>query len=229
MGNESYGDIRTLTPEEHWAHFHKAWVALKSYTYLGKATPFMDLGVDRETMPLRHDMRNSTGGVMAAPLCIASPEPWWRDDECVPAPVTMSYAVLDPAHDVRRVEVLREVISIGRQMGFTRSRIVDADDHSRVIALSSGSGVSLGDVPPGFTPVANPVRRRAADRQGHAGVVVAALGTPSRSDQHRARSRRDRRARTGHRQHRLSGAPVDRDDGQARLSRSVRRPSHSDR
>lgn len=157
MGNESYGDIRTLTPEEHWAHFAKSWVALQSYTYLGKGTPVLDTGVERETMPLRHDMRNSTGGIMAAPLCIASPEPWWRDDECVPAPVTMSYCILDPAHDVRRIEVLREVISIGRQMGFSRSRIVDADDHGRVIAISTGSGVSLGDVPPGFEPVDNPV------------------------------------------------------------------------
>jgi hypothetical protein len=156
-GNESYGDIRTLTPEEHWHHFEKSWIALQSYTYLGKGTPFLDVGVDRETMPLRHDMRNSTGGVMAAPLCIACPEPWWRDDECVPAPVTMSYAILDPARDVQRVEVLREVISVGRQMGFSRSRIVDADDHSRVIAVSTGSGVSLGDVPPGFYLVDNPV------------------------------------------------------------------------
>jgi hypothetical protein len=157
MGNESYGDIRTLTAEEHWKHFEQSWVALQSYTYLGKGTPFLDTGVEREIMPLRHDMRNSTGGVMAAPLCIASPEPWWRDDECVPAPVTMAYDILDPAHDVRRIEVLREVVSIGRQMGFSRARIVDADDHERVIAMSSGSGVSLGDVPPGFFLVDNPV------------------------------------------------------------------------
>ena len=158
MRNESLGDIRQVSPEEHWAHFARAWVALQTYTYLGKRTPYMDAGVERETMPLRHDMRNATGGVMAAPLCIAAPEPWWRDDECVPAPVTMTYQVLDPARDVRRVEVLRSVVSIGRQMGFTRSRIVDADHPERVIALSSGSGVSLGDVPPGFTPVENPVR-----------------------------------------------------------------------
>ena len=67
MANESYGDIRTLTPDEHWAHFAKSWRALQSYTYLGKTTPVMDAGVEREMMPLRHDMRNSTGGVMAAP------------------------------------------------------------------------------------------------------------------------------------------------------------------
>ena len=157
MGNESYGDIRQMSPDEHWQHFARSWRALQSYTYLGKRTPYMDAGVERETMPLRSDMRNSTGGIMAAPLCIVAPEPWWRDDQCVPAPVTMSYQVLDTAHGVRRLETLREVVNIGRQLGFTRSRVVDADDHSRVIALTTGSGVSLGDVPPGFFAVDNPV------------------------------------------------------------------------
>jgi hypothetical protein len=76
----------------------------------------MDAGVERETMPLRHDMRNSTGGIMAAPLCIAAPEPWWLDDECVPAPVTMSYEILDPARDVKRVEVLRSLHPIRRSI-----------------------------------------------------------------------------------------------------------------
>ncbi|MGD9701057.1 MAG: hypothetical protein AB7Q42_03790 [Acidimicrobiia bacterium] len=157
MAHNGIGDIREKSPAEHWAHFEQAWTKLLSYRYLGKGTPHLDRGVTREVMPLRHDMRNSTGGVMAAPLCIASPEPWWRDDECVPAPVTMSYDILDPARDVRQVEVVREVISIGRQMGFSRARIVDADDPGRVIAISTGSGVSLGDVPPGFEPVDNPV------------------------------------------------------------------------
>ena len=49
MGNEAYGDIRTMSPEEHWTHFEKSWVALQSYTYLGKGTPFLDIGVERET------------------------------------------------------------------------------------------------------------------------------------------------------------------------------------
>jgi acyl-coenzyme A thioesterase PaaI-like protein len=153
----SHGDIRTVTPEEHWQHFEKTWQALKTYTYLGKTSPFLDVGVTREEMPFRHDMRNSTGGITAAPLCVLAPEPWWRDDECVPAPVTMTYEVLDPGADVTRLECLRDVISVGRTMGYSRSRIVDAADHSRVIAISTGSGASLGDVPPGFYLVDNPV------------------------------------------------------------------------
>jgi acyl-coenzyme A thioesterase PaaI-like protein len=157
----SHGDIRTVSPEEHWRHFEKTWQALKTYTYLGKTSPFLDAGVTKEQMPLRHDMRNSTGGITAGPLCVLAPEPWWRDDECVPAPVTMTYEVLDPAKDVTRLECLRDVISVGRTMGYSRSRIVDADDHSRVIAISTGSGASLGDVPPGFYAVDNPVNEAA--------------------------------------------------------------------
>ncbi|GAD48800.1 hypothetical protein NT2_04_02120 [Caenibius tardaugens NBRC 16725] len=151
------GDIRHIPPEKHWAHFARSWKALKTYTYLGKETPYIDAGVVEETMPLRHDMRNAGGGIMVAPLCILAPEPYWRDDACVPAPVSMSYQIVDPAHDVTRLLVQRDVIHVGRQMGFSRSRIVDYHNHDRIIAVACGSGVSLGDVPPGFEPVDNPL------------------------------------------------------------------------
>ena len=68
-------------------------------------------------MPLRSDMRNSTGGITAGPLRILAPEPDWLDDECVPAPVTMTYTIVDPAYDVARLETVREVISVGRCHG----------------------------------------------------------------------------------------------------------------
>ena len=149
-------DIRNAAPEEHWEQFETAWTALLTYRYLGKLTPGLDAGVELETMPLRHDMRNSTGGVMAAPLCIACPEPYWNDDECVPAPVVMSYEILDPARDVRQVVMSREVIHLGRTMGFSRSRIVDADNPDRLIAVSTGTGVSLGAVPDNYEKIDNP-------------------------------------------------------------------------
>lgn len=157
MTTSNFGDIRSTTPEEHWHHFAKTWRALETYTYLGKTTPYLDAGVTTEAMPLRHDMRNSTGGITAAPLCVLAPEPYWRDDECVPAPVTMTYEILDPGHDVKRLECLRDVISVGRTLGYSRSRVVDAADPTRVIAISTGSGANLGNVPPGFYPVENPV------------------------------------------------------------------------
>lgn len=149
-------DIRSADSERHWDEFADAWNALLTYRYLGKVSPGIDAGVDIETMPLRHDMRNPTGGVLASPMVVAAPEPYWLDDDCVPAPVVMSYEILDPARDVTRVEVRREVIHLGRTMGFSRSAVVDAADPGRVIAVSSGTGVSLGDVPSGFEPVDNP-------------------------------------------------------------------------
>lgn len=148
-------DIRR-SPEDHWAQFNKAWTGLLTYRYFGKLTPDLDANVEREEMPLRHDMRNAAGGIMAAPLCVASPEPYWTDEQCIPAPVVMSYEILDPGADVTRVVVLRDVIHLGRTMGFSRSRIVDADDPGRLVAVSTGTGVSLGEVPGGFTKVDNP-------------------------------------------------------------------------
>lgn len=149
-------DLRQVEPEQHWEQFAEAWTALMSYRYLGKRSPDLDEGVERETMPLRPDMRNAVGGIMAAPLCIAAPEPYWLDSQCIPAPVVMSYEVLDSARDVEQVDVLRDVVHLGRTMGFSRSRVVDAADHSRVIAVSCGVGVSLGDVPDDFVKVPNP-------------------------------------------------------------------------
>jgi hypothetical protein len=79
------------------------------------------------------------------------------DDLFVPNPVIASMQVIDDARDVREIEILSETIRVGRQMGFSRSKIVDADNPARLIALSEGSGVSIGQPPPGFEHVDNPV------------------------------------------------------------------------
>jgi len=150
-------DIRRVAADEYWKEFENRWTALLSYRYLGRVNPTLDAGVASASMPLRHDMRNRLGGVMAAPLCIASPESGgMADDKYVPNPVIASLQVVDDARDVHRVDVISETIRIGRQMGFSRSRIVDADHPERVIALSEGMGVSLGDAPEGFERVENP-------------------------------------------------------------------------
>jgi hypothetical protein len=91
---------------------------------------------------------------MAAPLAIAAPETGgWRDREVVPAPMTYALHVLDAASDVRAVRVTRETVRRGRKIGFSRSVVTDADDPGRIIALTSGTGVSLGAAPSGFRPV----------------------------------------------------------------------------
>ncbi len=152
-------DIRQLDKSQHWDAFEDIWTGLMSYRYLNKTNPELDLGFEEgelESMPIRHDMRNRHGGIMAAPLAICCPEPWWNDDVTVPAPVISSIQVLDDCRDVTKVEVIRDVINIGRTMGFCRSKIVDASNHDRVIAVSAGMGVSVGDVPEGYEKVENP-------------------------------------------------------------------------
>ncbi len=124
---------------------------LITYWYLGRG---FNQDVDPDTMNLRSDMRNSGGGLMAAPLAIAAPETGgWRDREVVPAPMTYALHVLDPAPDVRAIRVTRETVRRGRKIGFSRSVVTDADNPERIIALTSGTGVSLGAAPSGFRPV----------------------------------------------------------------------------
>jgi acyl-coenzyme A thioesterase PaaI-like protein len=65
----------------------------------------------------------------------------------VPNPVIHSCQILDPGGDVERIEVVSEVLRRGRQMGYSRSRIVDADHPDRVLALTAGQGIAL-DTPP---------------------------------------------------------------------------------
>jgi hypothetical protein len=148
-------DIRNTSEDEYWKVFERKWTGLLSYRYLGRTHTFDKNGNNR--MVLRRDMRNPSGGLMVAPLCIACPESGgMADDLYVPNPVIASMLLLDDARDVREIEIRPETLHIGRRMGFSRSTIVDADDPSRVLALSEGMGISLGDPPPGFQPLENP-------------------------------------------------------------------------
>jgi hypothetical protein len=150
-------DIRETPADEYWSDFENRWTALLSYRYLGKVSSVLDNAPEGATMPLRHDMRNAAGGIMAAPLCIAAPESGgMADDLFVPNPVIASMQILDDARDVSKVAVLSETVHLGRTMGFSRSKVVDNEDHDRVIALSTGMGISLGSTPPGFEKVDNP-------------------------------------------------------------------------
>ena len=69
-------DIRELTADQaaYSAELRRRWGGLLSYRYIGRMFASMDRNSD-DTVALRHDMRNSTGDIMAAPLCIAAPEP----------------------------------------------------------------------------------------------------------------------------------------------------------
>jgi hypothetical protein len=154
-------DIRELTdsPEAYAAELRRRWGGLLSYRYIGRSYASMDLGPEDNTVTLRRDMRNPTGGLLLAVLGIASPEGGHMSDlEAVPNPVIHSCQILDPGRDVRRIEMVSEELKRGRQMGYSRSKIVDADRPTRVLALTQGQGISIGTPPEGLQRMeANPL------------------------------------------------------------------------
>lgn len=147
-------DIRELRddPAAYAAELQRRWGGLLSYRYIGRKYDSMDTGPVDNTVTLRRDMRNTVGGLLVAPLSISSPEgSVGSDRETVPNPVIHSCQILDPAADVRRIEVVEsESLHLGSRMGYSRSKIVDADDPSRVIAFTEGQGAKIGEVPEGL-------------------------------------------------------------------------------
>lgn len=121
---------------------------LLTYRYLGRRANAMH-GVPHDSMVVRRDMRNALGGLMAAPLAIASAEAGgFTDFDAVAAPITASLSVLDAGVGVTELRIVQEVVHRGRSMGFTRAVIRDAADPSRVLALSRGTGIKLAAAPP---------------------------------------------------------------------------------
>lgn len=147
-------DIRELKgdKEAYAAELRRRWGGLLSYRYLGRRYANMDVGEGIDsTVRVRRDFRNATGGLLVAPLAICSPEGGGMTDlEAVPNPVIHSTQLLDPGRDVKRIEVVSTQLKAGRQMSYSRSRIVDADDPRRVIAFTEGQGASIGEVPEGL-------------------------------------------------------------------------------
>lgn len=146
-------DIRDLIadPDAYADELRRRWGGLLSYRYLGRRYASMDPRPVEDTVTLRHDMRNPTGGVLFAVLGISAPESGLVSDlEAVPNPVIHSCQILDPGRDVRRIEVVSEELKRGRQMGYSRARIVDADRPNRVLALIEGQGATIGIPPDGL-------------------------------------------------------------------------------
>ena len=147
-------DIRELRddPQAYAAELQRRWGGLLSYRYIGRNHGAMNTGAIDNTVTLRRDMRNAAGGLLVAPLSISAPEGNVGSDlETVPNPVIHSCQILDPAHYVQRIEVVEsQMLHSGTRMGYSRSKIVDADDHDRVIAFTEGQGVRIGTVPEGL-------------------------------------------------------------------------------
>jgi hypothetical protein len=146
-------DIRELTddPQAYAEELRSRWGGLLSYRYIGRLYASMDPRAVDDTVTVRRDMRNATGGLLFAVLGISAPESGHMSDlEAVPNPVIHSCQIIDPGRDVKRIEVVSEELRRGRQMGYSRAKIVDADNPERVLALIEGQGVSIGVPPEGL-------------------------------------------------------------------------------
>ena len=53
-------------PEAYAAELGRRWGGLLSYRYLGRSYSSMDVGPVDDTVTVRHDMRNPTGGLLLA-------------------------------------------------------------------------------------------------------------------------------------------------------------------
>src|SRR5262249_37631733 len=137
-------DIRELTDsaEAYANELRGRWGGLLGYRYIGRSYSAMDVGREDNAVTIRGDMRSAAGGLLLAVFGIASPEGGHMSDlEAVPNPVIHSCQIPDPGRDVRRIEMVSEELKRGRQMGYSRSKIVDADRPDRVLALTQGQGI----------------------------------------------------------------------------------------
>jgi hypothetical protein len=146
-------DIRELMgdADAYRDELYKRWTGLLSYRYIGRNQSSMNVGDTDDTVVIRRDMRNEAGGIMVAPLAIASPEGCQTDMVAVPNPVIASVQIVDPGYDVTRVEIVDSGnVHQGRMMGYGRCKIVDADNPERVIAFNEGQGATIGVPPEGL-------------------------------------------------------------------------------
>ena len=146
-------DIRELAndTDAYRDELFRRWTGLLSYRYIGRKHSSMNLGEVDDTVTIRRDMRNHAGGIMVAPLAIASPEGCQTDMVAVPNPVIASVQIVDPGFDVKRIEIVESgIMHQGRTMGYGRCKIVDADNPHRVIAFNEGQGAVIGIPPEGL-------------------------------------------------------------------------------
>jgi hypothetical protein len=150
---EHVRDIREFSgdADAYRDELFRRWTGLLSYRYIGRHHSSMNVGDADDTVTIRRDMRNEAGGIMVAPLAIASPEGCQADLVAVPNPVIASVQIVDPGYDVKKVEVVDSGnVHQGRMMGYGRCKIVDADNPDRVIAFNEGQGAIIGVPPEGL-------------------------------------------------------------------------------
>lgn len=136
-------------------------------------------------MTIRRDMRNEAGGIMVAPLAIASPEGCQTDMVAVPNPVIASVQIVDPGNDVARIEIMDSgIVHQGRTMGYGRCKIVDADNPERVIAFNEGQGAIIGIPPEGLDRMDVSGTELVIEDSADLPPLWAAFGAAKRNDGH---------------------------------------------
>jgi hypothetical protein len=179
-------DIRELTNDSaaYAEELRRRWTGLLAYRYIGRNHGEMNTGVIDNTVLLRRDMRNAAGGLLVAPISISAPEGASQSDlHAIPNPVIHCCQILDDARDVKRIEIIKsDILKEGARMNFTRSKIVDADNPSRVIALTEGQGVSIGTPPEGLVKM--PEEKLEIVDGPHLPPLWQAFGASKREDGH---------------------------------------------
>ncbi|MFI5054278.1 MAG: hypothetical protein ACHQDE_07945 [Acidimicrobiia bacterium] len=149
-------ELQHAPAEEFWERFNAVMGGpdgLMTYRYLGTYSD-LESGGREGGLRIRRDMRNPSGGLLAAPLGIALADVGGvvGDAIGVPAPVHTALHVLDPGRDVREIRVRAEGDGYsGRRLSFGGTALVlDADHPDRVLAVTEGMGVQLAAAPAGY-------------------------------------------------------------------------------
>jgi hypothetical protein len=152
MADDEIIALQNVSEGEFWDRFAQVMGSpdgLMTYRYLNCRQDPVSL---EGHMDIRRDMRNPSGGLMAAPLSIGMAE-GRGDDVAVPAPVMGSVHIIDDGRDVRSVVSYPAdgPSKSGRTLSFGAGGvIVDADNRDRVLAFTQGMGVKIADAPPGY-------------------------------------------------------------------------------
>ncbi|CAN5217513.1 hypothetical protein BH10PSE13_BH10PSE13_10680 [soil metagenome] len=142
------GDLREADTDDFWDRLNEAMGedGLLTYRYLGRKSQDMH-GLPIGTMKIRSDMRDWRGGIRPAALAIATAETGFSDFNAVPAPVSAGLSIVDPGVDVTTVTMQQRTLRLGRNLGFSRTVVADLDNPDRIIALTRGIGIKLGEAP----------------------------------------------------------------------------------
>jgi hypothetical protein len=124
---------------------------LMTYRYLGTHADAIDRHHATGHLRLRSDLRGPHG-LLASPLTILVADTIGILDDAiaVPAPTQIALQILDDGDGVDTVFCLGEMFHEGRSQLFSRARLVDADDHGRVLAICRDAGVVMAPAPEGY-------------------------------------------------------------------------------